>query len=76
MSTQLEIARVLAPLLRIPAHELTGSTGLGRVPTWDSLGHLQVVVTIENAFGLQMTDEEVGTNTTIEQLAEWVEAHR
>ena len=50
---------------------VTRDSGLGELPEWDSLGHLAIILAIEEEFGLELTDEQVSANTdaaTLERL--------
>ena len=49
---------VFATLFRVEAGELTDNTRRGALPGWDSLGHLELVVALENEFGMTLSPDE------------------
>ena len=51
-----EIARVVFDDSRLTLHD---SDALGTVPGWDSLGHITFIYSIEDEFGVELTEDEV-----------------
>ena len=52
---------LLAELLQVPASSVTDDLIRGHVAAWDSLKHMEVVVALEQQFGLQFTFDEIVT---------------
>lgn len=52
------VYEVCAQVFGVPAASLTDDSGPDDIATWDSLSHLQLVVAIEEAFGVTLTPED------------------
>jgi len=52
---------------------LQDADGLGSVPGWDSLGHLNLMVAIESAFGIRWTTREISELQTVGEIRRAIE---
>lgn len=50
---------VIAEVLQVPAAEITDGLAMKDVEAWDSLKHMELVVALETAFGVQLTFDEI-----------------
>lgn len=55
------LEELLAELLQVPASGVTDDLAMQHVAIWDSLKHMEVVVALEQQFGLQFTFDEIVT---------------
>ena len=53
------VAGLLAEVLQMPAANITDGLAMRDVEAWDSLKHMELVVSLEEAFGLQLTFDEI-----------------
>jgi acyl carrier protein len=65
-----EVATIVASALECDPAELTLESGLNRHPRWDSLAHLEVVVSLENEFGVVIDQQVIRRTLTIELILE------
>jgi acyl carrier protein len=54
-----ELDKIIRRTFRLSQDYDLSSAGLGRTPSWDSLGHLQLIVAIEQGLGVSFTSEEI-----------------
>jgi acyl carrier protein len=47
---------------------ITDSTRAGEVPGWDSFGHVNFILSVENEFGVEFSDDEFVHFVTIADL--------
>ncbi len=57
METRLK--RVLANVLGVDESNINDSTSPEAIEAWDSLKHMNIVVALEEEFGVQFTDEQI-----------------
>ncbi len=62
------LRNVLADILEISPDEVTPELGVGAVDSWDSFGHLQLILAIEGEFGVQFDPQRIPDLTTVAQL--------
>lgn len=54
-----QIRNVLATVLNVDIAEISDDCSYGSTEHWDSLGHMKIVVAIEEEFGIRFDDDEV-----------------
>jgi acyl carrier protein len=63
------IAAVLARTFKIPADSVNAESGPHTIATWDSAGHMNLVLELEKEFGVTFSDDEVVELIGIEPIA-------
>jgi len=58
MSLDTRLVEVLSMVLEIPTSEVNDETSIDTVEAWDSLRSMTLVVSLEEEFDVQFTDEE------------------
>ena len=53
------LARVMSDVLRIDEGKITPEISIHKIATWNSLSHIELVVAIEEAFHIQLTEDEI-----------------
>lgn len=59
---------VLATALQIPETAITDDLAMKDVETWDSLKHMELIVSLENAFGIELSFDEIVTMQTVNEI--------
>lgn len=54
-----KVCGVVAMIMGVPVETVTEDSSPNSLPRWDSLRHMKLVLAIEEAFGMQFTDEEI-----------------
>jgi len=62
------ILTVVASVLKVPASSLTDVSSPDTVDTWDSLQHLQVILALEEEFGIQFPADDIDRLQTVGAL--------
>lgn len=57
MATSVEV--LLATVLQIPETRITDDLTMKDLETWDSLKHMELIVALENAFGVEFSFDEI-----------------
>jgi len=68
------LEEVIASALRIPESAIVDSLAYEGVPEWDSMGHVGVMLALEDAYGISITDDTVVELTTVEAIRAYVAA--
>jgi acyl carrier protein len=63
------IRGIAADLLDIPVHEVLPTSSPATIENWDSLHHLNLVLGLEGAFGVQFSPEEIAKMQNVESIA-------
>lgn len=55
-----KITGVMAAVFEVPESEINEDTSTDTLENWDSLRHLNLILALEEEFGISIPDEEVG----------------
>ena len=62
------LKQVMAAVLEVDASTLTERSSMDDVPGWDSLRQLNLVLALEEAFGVSIPDDDAANATSFELL--------
>ncbi len=66
-----KLMQVLGQVLGLPAAEVTDETSMKSCRAWDSLKHIDVMVSLEEVFSLpRLTTDEIVTMTSVASIRE------
>ncbi len=60
-----ELKRVVAQAFGVPEDSLSAASSNANTPGWDSVGHLNLVLNIEEHFQVRFTTEEIAAMTDL-----------
>ncbi len=52
------VRKIVSNLMHVPLNEITVSSSPATIQSWDSLQHLNLVLSLEETFGMQFAPEE------------------
>lgn len=55
-----KIKQVMSAVFEIPVESVRDEASIDNIETWDSLRHLNLILALEEEFGISIPDEEVG----------------
>jgi acyl carrier protein len=59
---------VLAQVFRVPVKSISEHTIMKDIDTWDSLTHMELILTLENEFGVTFLGEEIMVMTSFKSI--------
>lgn len=62
------IDKIICDVLRIPESELDGNLSIDSVDGWDSLSHMDLIASIEDAFDFELTIDEILEMRCVNQI--------
>ena len=54
-----EVENLLSEVLQIPASKITEDLAMSDVEAWDSLKHMELIVSLEQSFGIEFSFDEI-----------------
>lgn len=69
MNVDTALNSLIAGALKIPAASITPETSIDSTPAWDSLAHMDLVVSIEEHYGVQLLPDEMVAMRSVGQIA-------
>lgn len=66
-STELTVSvrNLLAEALQVPADVVTAELSFGDLPQWDSMGHMEVMMQLEEHFGVEVSADTIAALTSV-----------
>jgi acyl carrier protein len=63
-----QIQTALIEALQVPASLVTPQLAFGDIPQWDSMGHMEVMLLLEERFGIEINNETIAELTSIDAI--------
>ena len=67
-----ELKTLVAELFDIPQDEVAIDLSMGDVEKWDSLGHLNLILSIEEKFNVKVPLEEIGNLKNLKLILNYI----
>lgn len=65
---------LVASLLRLPSDAVTRGLAMKDTETWDSLRHMELVVALEETFGVTLSGDEIAAMTSVGAIEDTLRA--
>jgi acyl carrier protein len=59
---------VISEVLRLDPGKIVPEAAIHQVDTWNSLTHIELIVTIEERFRVQLTEDEIAAMTSVGEI--------
>lgn len=69
-----KVQAVFVEVFRAAPEEIPPDLQFGDLPAWDSMGHMDLMVALETAFGIEITAETISTLISIPAILEHIQA--
>ena len=67
------IQSLLAEAIQVPLELVTADLSFGDLPQWDSLGHMEIMVRLEEKFGVEVNAETIAQLISIPEIVRYIE---
>ena len=68
MTNEETLKQVMATVLGVPVAAISESTSMDTVESWDSIKHMNLVLALEEEFGLSIPDEDAANITSYQLI--------
>jgi acyl carrier protein len=69
---QEKVRTVLAKVLNVGLDEITAETAFGDLPQWDSMGHMEVMIVLEENFSIDINADTISGLVSVPAICEHV----
>jgi acyl carrier protein len=63
-----KLAKVFSAVLKVSAGDFTDNLSMKDTPAWDSLKHMDLIISIEDSFGVELSFEDIVSMQTVEAI--------
>ena len=68
-----KVRTVLAKALNVELNDIIPETTFGDLPQWDSMGHMEVMMSLESQFGVDITADTIANLTSIPAICSYID---
>lgn len=68
-----EIQALLAEAIQVPVEMVTPDLTFGDLPQWDSLGHMEILVRLEEKYGVEVNAETIAQLISVPEILSYLE---
>jgi acyl carrier protein len=69
------VQALLAEAIQVPLDQVTSDMAFGDLPQWDSLGHMEVMLRLEEHFGIEVNPDTIAALISIPQICTYLQEH-
>jgi len=62
------VENLVSEVLQIPASKITEDLAMKDVDAWDSLKHMELIVSLEQSFGIELSFDEIVAMTSVGKI--------
>lgn len=63
-----KVRKIIAETFKIKESEITPQTNMKDIDSWDSLTHMELIVSLEDELGIEFTSDEIMEMTDVEKI--------
>jgi acyl carrier protein len=67
-----QVRGLLAEALQVPVEMVSAGLSFGDLPQWDSMGHMEVMVQLEERFGVEISADTIAALTSVEAICAYL----
>lgn len=69
------VQALVAEAIQAPPELVTPDLALGDLPQWDSLGHMEIMLRLEEQFGVAMDGEVIAELASVPDICQYLESN-
>jgi acyl carrier protein len=71
--TMSRVQGILAEAFQVPLEEIDPGLAFGDLPQWDSMGHMEVIMRLEESFGIEVNADTIANLTSVPAICSYLE---
>jgi acyl carrier protein len=66
------VCALITEALQADADEVTAHLNFGDLPQWDSMGHMEVMLLLEERYGVEVSADTIAALTSVEAISSYL----
>jgi acyl carrier protein len=66
------VQKLIAAALQVPDEQINAGLAFGDLLQWDSMGHMEVMLSLEEQFGIEIDAEIIGSLTSVSAISSYL----
>ncbi|MEJ2709168.1 MAG: acyl carrier protein [Anaerolineales bacterium] len=67
------VQALLAEVFQVPQEDITPDLAFGDLPQWDSLGHMEMMIRLEDQFGVEVSADTIAELVSLPAILTYIE---
>jgi len=67
-----QVQHLVADSLQVPSEMVTPELAFGDLPQWDSLGHMEVMLRLEEQFGVAVDADTIAQLSSVPEICQYL----
>jgi acyl carrier protein len=67
-----QVRNLIAGALQVPAEAVTPELSFGDLPQWDSMGHMEVMMQLEERYGMEVSTDTIAALTSVPAICDYL----
>jgi acyl carrier protein len=67
-----QVRHLIAAALQVPAEDVSAELSFGDLPQWDSMGHMEVMMQLEERFGVEVSADTIAALTSVPAICAYL----
>ncbi|MEJ2596851.1 MAG: acyl carrier protein [Anaerolineales bacterium] len=68
-----QVQTLLAEVFEVPAEQVTSALEFGDLPQWDSLGHMDLMMRLEERFGVEISTDTIAELVSVPAICDYIQ---
>ena len=68
----IRVQKLLAEALQVSNEQVNADLAFGDLPQWDSMGHMEVMLSLEEQFGIEIDADIIATLTSLPAISNYL----
>ncbi len=70
-----QVQALLSEALQVPEDQITPDLAFGDIPQWDSMGHMEVLMSLENLFGVEISPDTITDLVSLPTIYDYLQVN-
>ena len=70
-----QVRALLSAALQVPEDQITPDLTFGDIPQWDSMGHMEVIMSLENLFGVEISPDTISDLVSLPIIYDYLQVN-
>ena len=70
-----QVRALLSAALQVPEDQITPDLAFGDIPQWDSMGHMEVIMSLENLFGVEISPDTISDLVSLPIIYDYLQVN-
>lgn len=72
ITLSIRVQKLISNALQVPDNQIHADLEFGDLPQWDSMGHMEVMLSLEERFGIEIDAEIIASLTSVPTISNYL----